>query len=67
MVYISASYIVISRFSYYFFQYIQFFLQYLLGFHFTQFMSFVYPLSVIISCRLKLVNVNSFTLYPLTV
>jgi hypothetical protein len=32
MFYISASYIVISRFSYYLLQYIQLFLQYLLGF-----------------------------------
>jgi hypothetical protein len=67
MVFISASYIVISRFSYYLSQYIQLFLQYLLGFHFPQFMSFVYPLSVIISCPYKIVNVNSFTLYPLAV
>jgi len=42
MVYISASYIVISRFSYYLFQHIQLFLQYLLGINFSQFIPFVY-------------------------
>jgi hypothetical protein len=61
IVYISASYVVTSRFPIIF----RSFLQYFLGIHFPQFISFVYPLSVIISCSFKIVNANSFMSCPL--